>query len=167
MPKVNRQLSRLDWQVLRALRYRARRPLKEAAEDTGVNAKTFRRRFERMAREGSLFVVPALDPSKATGLVLFELLIYTNPDANSSTIQRALKITDNHYVYHYVPSSPRLGNFDILAFAEKTGDVEALRQQVRYVPGVARVEALIFGGWNEYTQWLDKAIDRAIEQSPA
>lgn len=166
MPKVDRQLSKLDWQVLKALRYRARRPLKEAAEEIDVNLRTFRRRFERMAREGSLFIIPAVDPSKASGLVLFELLVYTNPDANSSTIQRVLKITDDHYVYHYVPSSQGLGNFDILAFAETTGDVEALRQQARYVPGVAKVEALIFSGWNEYTQWLDKAIDQAIEQSP-
>ncbi len=167
MPKVGRQLSKLDWQVLKALRYQARRPLKEAAQEVGVNLRTFRRRFERMAQEGSLFIVPALDPSKASGLILFELLVYTNPDANASTIQRILKIMDEHYVYHYVPSSPGLGNFDILGFAETTGEVEELRLQGRYVPGVAKVEALVFSGWNEYTQWLDVAMDRAIEQSSA
>ncbi|MDA4127186.1 MAG: Lrp/AsnC family transcriptional regulator [Thaumarchaeota archaeon] len=166
MPEVKRPLSKLDWRILKALRYRARRPLREAAAEIGVNLKTFRRRFERMAQEGSFFITPALDPSKAPGLVLFELLVYTTPDADRSTIQRILSVTDDHYVYHYVPSMQRLGNFDILAFAETTGEIEQLRRQVRYIPGVAKVDALVFRGWNEYTKWIDSAIDLKIEQSP-
>ena len=163
MPEVSRPLSKLDWRILKSLRYRARRPLREAAEEIGVNLKTFRRRFERMAEDGSFFIAPALDPSKAPGLVLFELLIYTTPDADHTTIQRVLSITDNHYVYHYIPSMQRLGNFDILAFVQSTGEIEELRQQVRYIPGVAKVTALVFRGWNDYTKWIDSAIDAKIE----
>lgn len=166
MPEVRRPLSRLDWRILKALRHRARRPLREAAAEIGVNLKTVRRRFERMAQEGSFFITPALDPSKAPGLAMFELLVYTTPDADRSTIQRVLSVTDDHYVYHYVPSMQRLGNFDVLAFAETTGEIEQLRQQVRYIPGVAKVDALVFRGWNEYTKWMDSAIDLKIEQSP-
>ena len=162
MPEVSRPLSKLDWRILKSLRYRARRPLREAAEEIGVNLRTFRRRFERMAQDGSFFIAPALDPSKAPGLVLFELLVY-HPDADRTTIQRVLRIADNRYVYHYVPSTQKLGNFDILAFAQSTGEIEELRQQVRYIPGVAKVTALVFRGWNDYSKWIDSAIDAKIE----
>jgi len=128
-----------------------------------VNLKTFRRRFERMAQDGSFFIAPALDPSKAPGLVLFELLVYTTPDADRTTIERVLSITDSHYVYHYIPSMQSLGNFDILAFSQSTGEIEELRQQVRYIPGVAKVSALVFRGWNDYSKWIDSAIDDKIE----
>ncbi len=57
----------------------------------------------------------------------------------------------------------RLGNFDILAFAQSTGEIEELRQQVRYIPGVAKVTALVFRGWYDYTKWIDSAIDAKIE----
>lgn len=167
MPEVRRPLSRLDWRILKSLRHRARRPLREAAEEIGVNLKTFRRRFERMAEEGSFFITPGLDPSKAPGLILFELLVYTTPEADRSTIERILRTTDDHHVYHYVPSMSQLGNFDILAFAETTGETEELRQQVRFIPGVAKVDALVFRGWNEYTGWMDSAIDERIAQTPA
>jgi len=165
MPEVSRPLSRLDWRILKSLRYRARRPLREAAEEIGVNLKTFHRRFERMAKDGSFFIAPALDPSKAPGLVMFELLIYTTPDADRTTIDRVLRITDDHYVYHYIPSMQTLGNFDILAFAQSTGEIDELRRQLRYVPGVAKVEALVFRGWNDYSKWMDSAIDREVGRS--
>lgn len=158
MPAVGSALSPLDWRILAALRHRADRPLADVAGEVGVSLKTVRRRFDRMAGEGSLFVVPVLDPSRAAGLVLFELLFYTAPDAGPGTLRAILAALDEHYVYHYVPSSQSLGNFDVLLFARSMATIEELRQKGRAIPGVVRVDSLVFRGWNDYSGWIDDEI---------
>lgn len=165
MPAVTSPLTVLDWRILKALRYRARQPPAAVAEEIGVSARTVRRRFDRMAAKGSFFIVPAVDPGKAPGLLLYELLFYTNPDADASTLQRILRACEDRYIYHYVPASQTLGNFDVLLAAESTGEIEELRQRARAVPGVAKVSALVFRGWTEYTDWIDLAIDERIRAS--
>ena len=65
-------------------------------------------------------------------------------------------------MYHYVPSSKALGNFDVLLYAESAGEIEEVRQKVRAFPGVAKVTALVFRGWTEYTDWIDAAIEERV-----
>ncbi len=163
MPSVKRELTPLDWRILKALRYRGRRPLAEVADEAGTSVRTARRRFARMAKEGRFFVVPAIDPGKAPGVLLFELLFYLTPEAGGPTVQEILRAFDERYVYHYVPSSKALGNFDVLLYAESAGEVEEMRQRARTVPGVAKVAALVFRGWREYTEWIDAAIDERLQ----
>jgi len=163
MPEVERSLSRLDWRILKALRYHARRSLLEVADEAHASVRTVRRRFDRMAREGSLFIVPAVDAAKAAGIVLYELLFYTDPGTERSTMNRILEAYADRYIYHYVPSSQALGNFDMLLYAESTGEIEAMRLRGRDVPGVAKVASLVFRGWTEYTDWIDAAMgERAL-----
>jgi len=162
MPSVERTLTPLDWRILKALRYKGRRPLAEVADEVGVSPRTIRRRFDRMAGEGSFFVVPAIDPGKAPGILLYELLFHLNPDAAESVPGQVLRMLDDRYLYHYVPSSKALGNFDVLLYAESSGETEEVRQKVRSLPGVAKVTALVFRAWREYTGWIDGAIDERM-----
>ncbi len=158
MPEVERPLDRFDWRILKALRYHGRRSLSEIAEETQASVRTVRRRFERMAREGSLFIVPAVDAAKAAGIVLYELLFYTHPGAERSSMGRILEAYADRYMYHYVPTSDALGNFDVLLYAESMSEIETMRLRGREVPGVAKVASLVFRGWTEYTDWIDAAI---------
>ena len=162
MPTVDSTLTPLDWRILKALRYRARRPIAEIAQETGVGVRTVRRRLDRMTAEGSLFIVPAVDPGRAPGVLLYELLFYTTPDADASALRRVLGACEERYLYHYVPASQALGNFDVLLFAESTGEIEETRRRCRDIAGVAKVSALVFRGWTEYTDWIDAAIDERI-----
>lgn len=163
LPTVPHALSPLDWRIIAALRGRADRPLAEVATEVGVTLKTVRRRFDRMAAEGSFFVVPMLDPARATGLLLFELLVYTIPDAPASTQAQVLAALDENYVYHYAPASRSLGNFDVLLFGESVAEVDRLREAARRVPGVARVDALLFQGWMDFSSWMDGRIAAEAE----
>ena len=110
-----------------------------------------------------MFIGPAVDPSKAPGTVLFELLFYTTPQADASTPQRVLRTYEDRYLYHYVPASTTLGNFDVLLAADSTGDIEAMRQRGRLIPGIAKVSALVFRGWSEFTEWIDAAVKERLE----
>lgn len=165
LPPVPQPLTRLDWRIVKALRYRGRRPLAEVADEVGVSPRTARRRYDRLMKEGSMFIAPTVDPSKAPGTILFELLFYTTAEADESTVQRVLQTYDDRYLYHYVPASPTLGNFDVLLATDSTGDIEALRQRGRLIPGIEKVSALVFRGWSEYTDWIDAAIEERLKSS--
>ena len=162
MPPVNKNLSLLDWRILKALRYNALQSLSNISTQLKISLKTAKRRIDRMAKEGSFFIVPALDPSKAVGLLLFELLVYTNNDADNLTIQKILETTQDNYVYHYIPASKALGNFDMILFVDSVGKIEKLREAVGKIEGVAKADALILQGWFDFTGWIDSAIDQKI-----
>ena len=162
MPTVNRKLSFLDWRIIKALRYNALQSPSNLAAQLKISPKTAKRKIERMSMEGSFFIVPALDLSKATGLVLFEMLVYTNSSADNSSIQRILEATKDYYVYHYIPASSVLGNFDLILFVDSIGKIEELRQKVNKINGVAKTNALIFQGWHDFTGWIDSAIEQKI-----
>lgn len=159
MPQVVRPLTRLDWQILKALRNRARRPLGEVANEVGVSVKTVRRRHGQMARDGSFFAVPAVDASRAPGVIMYELLFYTSPGATRAAVPKILELLRDRYLYHYVPASESLGNFDVLLAAPSAGEIEEMRQAGGRIPGVVKVSALVFRGWAEHSAWLDAAID--------
>ncbi|HLC78797.1 MAG TPA: hypothetical protein VJG83_00065 [archaeon] len=162
MPTVNRKLSITDWRIIKALRHNALEPLGKISKKLNITLKTAKRRADRMAGEGSFFIVPALDPSKARGLMLFELLVYTNPKADSKTIRQILEATKDNYVYHYIPASTKLGNFDMILFTDSTGKIQELKQKIDRIQGVSRTRALILQGWFDYTDWIDSTIDHQI-----
>jgi DNA-binding Lrp family transcriptional regulator len=158
MPNVRRALTPLDWRILQALRGQAKKPLVEVAEAIGVSGRTVKRRYEAMAQEGSFFITPRIDASKAGGLILFELLFYLRPDARPETLNAILKSFDDRQVYTYRPASAALGNFDMLLFARNSGEIEELRRQGEAIAGVLRTEAWIFQGFFDYQVWLDEQI---------
>ncbi|HEX9708984.1 MAG TPA: AsnC family transcriptional regulator, partial [Candidatus Thermoplasmatota archaeon] len=134
MPRVSRPLAPMDWRILKALRGRAKRPLGEVAEEVGASVKTVRRRHARMGAEGSFFAVPAVDASRAPGVILYELLFYTSPGAARSAVPRILELLRERYLFHYVPASESLGNFDVLLAAPSAGEIEEMRQAGAKVP---------------------------------
>jgi DNA-binding Lrp family transcriptional regulator len=159
-PKVQRRLSRLDWQIMKALRNRATRPLSSVAKEVGASVKTVRRRHEAMAREGSIFGVPAVDASRAPGMILYDLLCYTSPGSVAKATPLILDLLRDRYLFHFIPPTQSLGNFDVLVAAQSTGEIEEMRVAASKVPGVVKASALIFRGWAEHGDWIDAAIEQ-------
>jgi len=158
MPAVEGDLSPLDWRILQALRWRANRPLSEVAEETGLSVWTVKRRHDRMAREGSFFAIPLVDPSKAEGIVPFEVLLFLRDGAQKDIMGAALREFSDHAVYTNAPISPRLGHFFMILFARSTKEVDELTARARQLPGVERVEAMFFRGLHDESKWLDDLI---------
>jgi DNA-binding Lrp family transcriptional regulator len=167
LPRVGRALGGLDWRILRALRGNPKRPLHEVAKELGVATRTVKRRHDRMAKEGSFFVVPIIDPSRAHGLFLFELLFYLAPGAGRDAMAGILKAFDAQAVYGYVPSSAELGSFDLVLVGRSLSDVEGLRRAGAGLPGVQRVEAWFFRGFHDHSRWLDDALEERIRAASA
>lgn len=162
MPRVERALTSLDWRILQALRSHATRSLDDVATELGVTGRTVRRRYARMASEGSFFSVPMIDGSKAEGLFLFELLLYLEPEASEIVSAAVVHEFQDSHVYAYVPSSPELGHLDLLLFARSTAEVEKLRAKAEAIDGIAQADAWLFRGLYDHSAWMDEAIDARI-----
>lgn len=163
MPAVDRELSNLDWRILSSLRWEALKPLREVAEDGGVTRRTVKRRYDRMAGEGSFVTVPILDPSQAPGLILFELMFFAEEGARRELANQVLRAYQDHRIFSYVPASHELGNFNVLAFARTPAGIEELRARGEDLPGVQRVEAELFSRFADKSRWLDDLISQQVE----
>ncbi|HEX2021128.1 MAG TPA: AsnC family transcriptional regulator [Candidatus Thermoplasmatota archaeon] len=167
MPEVPRALTPLDWRILRALRADARRSPAEVAQDVGVSGRTVKRRLERMADEGSFFVLPVLDMSKADGLILFTLLVHLGRDAGPDTLRALLRELDESTLYAYVPSSEEIGNFDMVLMAFTPAGIDGLRRRAMAVPGVERAEPWLLRGFLYRGEWVEGELDRLSKTATA
>lgn len=161
MPRVDRELTALDWRILRALRADPRAQATDLAPNVGVSARTVKRHLERMAAEGSVFLVPIVDPSKADGLFIFELLVYLREGSGPRPMTALRTAFDDEHVYAYVPASASLGHFDMLLFARTSAEVEAMRRRAEQIDGVLRAQTWLFRAFLAFPAWLDVAIERA------
>jgi DNA-binding Lrp family transcriptional regulator len=62
-----RELSRLDYRIIRALHHNARKPVVDIAEETGITAKTVRLHLEQMEREGAIEYTMLWNPIHSAG----------------------------------------------------------------------------------------------------
>jgi DNA-binding Lrp family transcriptional regulator len=162
-PHVDRELTPVDWRILQALRHDARRSLVEVAEGLGLNYRTVKRHHDRMAKEGSFFVRPILNPARDEGLVPAGLLFFFAPGAAADVPARILQAFDDEYVFGSPLASSAAGNFDVLVFGRSARHVEEMRQRGAALPGVARVEALVLADVLHCAEWLDDLIAQRVE----
>jgi DNA-binding Lrp family transcriptional regulator len=167
MPRVERGLSSLDWRILQALRWRADRSLSEVADEVGVALRTVRRRYDRMSAEGSFFAIPLVDPSKAAGLFMFDLICELAPLGKQEAIRQLLRTFDDRHVYGFEPAPGSTAGFDMLLFAATSADVEAVRREAAAVPGVIHAEANLFRAFLDESRWLDAAIAARVTSAHA
>lgn len=167
MPRVARKLTPLDWRILQALRADPRAQAAELAPNVGVSARTVKRHLARMAAEGSVFLVPAVDPSKAEGLFIFEMLVYLREGSGPRPMNELRTAFDDEHVYAYVPASAALGHFDMLLFARTSSEVETMRRRAERIDGVLRAETWLFRAFLAFPAWLDAAIERAAAAASA
>lgn len=166
MPPVERQLTPLDWRIIKALRGEAKRSLVEVAGELGVGYRTVKRHYDRMAEERSLFVKPKLDPAAEPGLVPFGLLVFFAADAPKDTSQSVLRALDDHMLFAQAPLSPEHGHLSATLFADSARRVDEIRQKAERVPGVARVQALVLTEVEPRMDWLDELIEATSRSAP-
>jgi DNA-binding Lrp family transcriptional regulator len=166
IPPVERALTPLDWKIIRALRGRARRSLGEVAKELRISTRTVRRRVERMADEGSIYVLPYVDASRIRGVIPLGYAVHMSPTAPPGTGDLVRQALDENWLYCWVPPDPVGGSLEVAAFAHSPHEAEELRRQIAALPGVTGVEALFPSGAKLQPEWLDETIAARIEGEP-
>lgn len=157
MPEVDEELDRVDWQIIGALRGQARRPLREVAEEVDVSYRTVKRRFDRMSREGSLFVVPRVDLSRVSGILPFTLVAVLEDDADLDTVNALSHRFEDRSLHELLPTEPAGALVAMGMHAETTGEMDEVVQAAREMEGVDRAFGLLSRG-RVSTDWLDARI---------
>lgn len=162
MPEVRVSLSSLDWKIIKALRYNAFRPLTEVAKELDLTAKTVRRRFERMARGNAVIIVPVVDPAHIPDTITHVMLLYPSKEKWSSVIEKAMTaFRDSCFLERTSPP----GNAMMCLAARTMAETEDNLIRAKKIDGMKDAKLLILKEMLEYTQWLDSAIDRKIEEA--
>jgi len=167
LPPVHRDLSPLDWRILQALRGNARRSLEEVAEAIGVSARTVKRRFERMAKEGAFDVVAKFDPGALRGYTFFLLMVSLRRGSNERELKAILNTFADRWFFSWTPPGAANANLYVTMLSPSFGDVESLRREAETIAGVARAECLVPVEMRMNAAWIDRLIaERASERRP-
>lgn len=78
------RLDNLDWQLIRELRYSARRSASDLARALAITPRMAGYRLTRLLDSGAMLVRAAIDPRKQTGLVFYELEISADAQHQAS-----------------------------------------------------------------------------------
>jgi DNA-binding Lrp family transcriptional regulator len=162
MPSVEIDLSHTDWRIIKALRYQAFKPLSTVAKELRLSPKTVRRRFGRMAQNNAIIIVPLVNPADIPNTITYVMLLYPSPERREEVLQRALEEFGG--ACFLARTSPP-GNAMLCLAARTLAETEENLLKARGIDGMKDVKLLILREIREYTQWVDTAIDRKIEET--
>lgn len=156
LPSVDRELDAIDWRIIAALRGQARRPLSEVAEEVDRSYRTVKRRFDRLTREGSLFLAPRVDLSRVSGVLPFTLALHL--EAPPAEVDRALdEAVDGRVLHRLLPPDPEARLLVVGAWARTVHELGELEQAAAALEGVQEAYGLLSAG-RHATDWLDERI---------
>lgn len=162
MPPVAIELTATDWRIVKALRYQAFRPLSAVAKDLGLSVKTVRKRFDRMASNNAIIVVPIVNPADIPNTITHVILLYPDQDRRDAVLRQALETFQDSC---FLARTEGPGNAMICLAARTLSDTEENLIRARKIDGIKDAKMLILREIREYTQWVDSAIDRKIAET--
>jgi Lrp/AsnC family transcriptional regulator for asnA, asnC and gidA len=162
MPPVEIELSNLDWRIIKALRYHAFKPLSEVAKELGLSAKTVRRRFDRMAKNNAVIVVPLVNPADIPNTITHVVLLYPSPDRREEVLKKSM---DQFAASCFLARTSPPGNAMLCLAARTLAETEENLIKARKLDGMTDAKLLVLREIREYTQWVDFAIDRKIAET--
>ena len=161
MPPVEIDLSNVDWRIIKSLRYNAFKPLSVVAKELGSSAKTVRRRFDRMAQNNAIIIVPLVNPADIPNTITHVILLYPDPERREEVLRVAMEeFKDSCFLARTSPP----GNAMICLAARTLADTEENLIKARRLDGIRDAKLFILREITEYTQWIDSAIDRKISE---
>ena len=162
MPEVNIKLTNMDWQIIKALRYDAFKSLSKVAKELGFTAKTVRKRFDRMAQNNAIIIVPLINPAEIPDTVTHVMLLFPSLSEREEVVRKALEIFEGSCFMVFTSSQ---GNSMLCLAARTLAETEENLIRARKIQGMLDVKLLVLREIREYTQWMDSAIDRKIAET--
>lgn len=158
LAKTPPRLDRLDWQVIKALRYDARSTYKDLAEALSVTQRMAGYRSSNLLRSGAVQTRAVIDPQRQAGLVFYELELLVG-EQHRSGVSKWLRERFGERLWSVASPNPSILLASLFSFtlAEPEDSViEALRQS-----GVKRCLLLILKEVMEPKRpnWIDELIE--------
>lgn len=162
LPEVTRALDVLDWRIIQALRGDAHRPLDEVAANLDTSVRTVRRRFARLASEGSIDVVVNFDPTRIKGNLMVEFHIFLRPDAPAGTRGGIQDVCADHWFAAWTPPDETVAGMILVLAGPSVARFEELRAEIEALPGIHSVRVLVPSRVAYRADWIDEAIEEKL-----
>lgn len=167
MPPAKHALTPLDWRIIRALRGRARRPMREVAREIGVSTRTAERRVATMMAGGDLYVVPRVDWTRTPQLLPYALLVEATEGAILELADAAPRLAPGCCRGSWAPTccEPSASHLSVALYASSLAEMEEQRMRFAQADGVGSVRVLLPAARREPRAWLDSIVRRFAEAS--
>ena len=83
VPRVTIVPDKLDWQIMRNLRYNARSTTKDVAKRLSITPRMAEYRIRKLLKSGAMLIRAMIDPGKQQGLIFYELEVAVQEEKES------------------------------------------------------------------------------------
>lgn len=153
-------MDRMDWQIIKELRYSARRSTADLARALSITTRMAEYRMGRLMESGAMLVHASIDPRRQTGLVFYELEL-TISETKQALVARLLAEKHGETIWSTMVSN---GVMLVNLFGFSLGEPEDAAINAAKLEGVKACtlyvlkEAIEPRGPN----WIDKQIDHEL-----
>ena len=167
-PPCRRELTRLDWRILRGLRGDARVSVGELAERVGVTPKTVQRHLDRLSEERAFSVFALLDERSMDELLMCSLVLRVDMErAREAMVELHARLLAEAWAHCSAPLFQEGIHYDLVAAPRTPRGLAELLEETARIPGVLEVRGHLATGVTWCPAWLDAQMDARIAALPA
>ena len=161
-PPCDLALKRADWEILAALRPDASKSYGKLAKETGLSAKTVKRRLDRMVSGMAVFSMALHEVRAVVGALEANVVVQYEPGADRSAVDgRIVKELEDNLFYagvwaRYSVYAINVANLDA---------VEGVERRLGRIPGVREVKGSIIEERLELYDSMDQLIATKLKSS--
>ncbi len=160
-PLTEKSPSKLDWQIVKTLRYDAQRPTGSIAKELGITYRMVEHSIRKLFESRTISVRAIINARDPAGLLFYSLNLAVDKERKDETVQ-ALKSAYHKRVWWTInPSGPVL---IIFLFATSIGRAEDDLFEALSKKEIQSGSITIFKGWVEPARpsWIDRLIEERI-----
>ena len=160
-PMVEKSPSRLEWRVVKTMRYDAQRPTASIAKELGITYRMADYTIRKLLDSRTASVRAIVNARDSKGIIFYSLSITVDEQSQAQIIRELRKVYGERVWWMINPPGPMIIMF---LFANSIGRVEDDLVEALSKTGVRSGSTTIFKGWVEPTRpsWIDMAIGEKI-----
>ncbi len=153
--------NRIDWELIRALRYDAIKPTNEIAAELGLTYRTAEYRISRLLDSQAFFVRAFVNASDSKGILFYSLFLELDEKVHERVKHELL---DKHRGRLWFEFSPPVPLIILNMFATSVGEAEDNLLDALSHPGVRGGSLTLIKGMVEPVRpsWIDRLVEQRI-----
>ena len=164
-PQPRKSLDKLDWQIIKALRYHALRPTKRIAEELKITYRMAEYTIGKLFESRALSTRAIINASEPKGIIFYSLNLRLDEKLRHRVIHNLREIYGKRIWWHFSPPGHTVTLFLFATSIARAEDdlIEALSKT-----GVLDGSMTIFKGWVEPRRpsWIDRRVQQMIGSRP-
>jgi len=155
-------ISPLDWEIIKSIRFNSRKRPSEIAKECGVSTRTVNRRLKKLQDGGVIHHTIALDPMASRGTIVYGVNVEYDArfprDRVVGSITSSVKNLFNRFV---MVNSPTVL---LIFFGKRFSDIHTNENAIKAVEGVRSIKTYFCTKVYYFKDWRDKLIEKNAEK---